>query len=155
MTSHLHYLFVHLIPLEFERLCELIGTDKDVELLASSIENKLLRSNFKSSQSNLRSFRHKPLQATTFSNFMRLVNQEDPSRFISIIVSQCDEMLKYSIKLNSDLRLEENQQNLNSLTKMGATNQVSFYTVCILDFEAFCRLTDFDVDFYLNINRII
>jgi hypothetical protein len=29
------------------------------------------------------------------------------------------------------------------------------YTDCILDFEALCRLTDFYVDFNLNINRII
>ena len=46
---------------------------------------------------------------------------------MNIIISQCEEMLKYSRKLNSDLRLEENQLALNNLKKIGATNQVSFY----------------------------
>ena len=31
----------------------------------------------------------------------------------------------------------------------------STYTGFVFDFEALCRLTDFYVDFYLNINRII
>ena len=102
-------------------------TDKDLALLASPIENKLLREDWNSARSRIRSFVHKPLQATTFSNFMSLLDQADPSRFMNIIISQCEEMLKYSRKLNSDLRLEENQLALNNLKKIGATNQVSFY----------------------------
>jgi hypothetical protein len=100
-------------------------TDKDIVLLASPIENKLLRKNWNAAQSIMRSFVHKPLQATTFSNFMSLLDKEDPSRFVNIIVRQCEEMLKYSKKLNSDLRIEDNQLALNRLNKIGATNQVS------------------------------
>lgn len=111
---------------EFERLCDLIVTDQDITLLTNSIENKLLRANFNSPQSNMRSFLNKPLQATTFSNVTMLLETENSGRFANVIVKQCKEMLAYSRKLNSDSRLEENKATMDSLTRIGATNQVSF-----------------------------
>ena len=41
------------------------------------------------------------------------------------------------------------------ITENSDTLKQVYTTGCILDFEVFCRLTDFYVDFYLNINRII
>jgi hypothetical protein len=94
-------------------------------MLANPIENKLLRTDYNNTQSPIREFKHKPLQMKTFTDVEMLLNSEFQDRFVNIVVNQCTETLKYSKKLNSDLRLEENKDTLESLTKIKATNQAS------------------------------
>jgi hypothetical protein len=115
---------------EFERMCSEVVENRELILLLSPRENKLLRKDFFDSQSEIMDFKHKTLQANIFRMTETILNLEDNTRFSNLVIEQLSLMKSYSAKLNYDIKNAQNSELITDLQTVKATNSL-WYEILI------------------------
>ena len=111
-------------------MCSEVAENKELILLLSPRENKLLRKNFFDSQSEIMDFKHKTLQANIFRMTETILNLEDNTRFSNLVIEQLSLMKSYSAKLNYDIKNAQNSELITDLQTVKATNSL-WYEILI------------------------